>query len=56
VVSIDPCAFEPVLTDQPRTFSRLHDTRNVRRLHAIRYLQLLSESGPWWWSYEAFCV
>jgi hypothetical protein len=27
VVGIDPCAFEPVLTDQLRTFSRLHDTR-----------------------------
>ena len=28
----------------------------MRILYAIRFLQSLSELGPWWWSYDAFSI
>jgi hypothetical protein len=50
VVGIGLGAFAFMLSVVHHTFSRLEYTRKMRLARAVRYLQLILEPGPYWWS------
>jgi hypothetical protein len=53
----DGCASATTLFDQPRKLLQLGGTTIVLHYHAIPNIQLLLESDPCWWNYDALkCV